>query len=136
MVLRSALVISEHAMVRDVVCSIVDRNGAIGPVVEASTGRDGRRLALEQRPDLTLVDEPLEGRLASEVAPPLREVAPDTRLVLFTTHIDNPYAAAAFEAGARAYLLKERLHSDLDAAISTVLAGDRYLGQPFALPLG
>lgn len=132
--LRSALVISEYAIVRAVVLASLGRMSAIGSVLEAPSRNRGIRLALEHQPDLTLVDEPLEGRLASALTPSLREVAPQTSVILLTLHTDEPYAGAAFDAGAAGYLRKDRLHTDLDAAIAAVLAGDRYAGSPFARP--
>jgi len=112
--------------------------------------RAGLRFALESTPELEIVGEAENGRMAVERA---NELEPDvvlmdvvmppgngmeaTRQILEThagikvlalsMHLDARFAKAMLGAGAAGYLLKSEAFEELGAAIRTVLAGKTYL---------
>jgi DNA-binding NarL/FixJ family response regulator len=57
----------------------------------------------------------------------LRESLPGTPVIILTMHDDAGHVKAAFEAGARGYLVKSSAPRELFEAIRVVLAGGRYL---------
>lgn len=54
----------------------------------------------------------------------LSQKLPTTKIVFFSTHDDAAYAAAAFEAGASGFLVKQRT-SDLTSLLTRILHGER-----------
>jgi two-component system nitrate/nitrite response regulator NarL len=82
---------------------------------EASTGEQGVELARETQPDLVVLDHFLEGPTTGlQVAPLIKEVAPQARIILFSSH------DLAVEAGQTpsvdAFVAKRDIHSLLAVA--------------------
>jgi DNA-binding NarL/FixJ family response regulator len=81
----------------------------------------------EARPDVALVDyrmPRLEGR---ELLARLRDEAPETLVAVYTGAGDEQLVREAFEAGARAVVLKDAPLTDLARALKTIQEGERYL---------
>lgn len=94
--------------------------------VVASVGDGAALLSVAQvaDPDLIILDFSLAFLDALTVARHLREAAPRTKVVFFTTHEDPDYVQAAFDAGAVGYLVKQRTN-DLHHLLSRILRGER-----------
>jgi DNA-binding NarL/FixJ family response regulator len=60
-----------------------------------------------------------------ETARRLKEAGSETRIVFLTVHDDPDFAREALEAGALGYVIKQRIASDLVAAIKKAHAGRR-----------
>jgi DNA-binding NarL/FixJ family response regulator len=50
-----------------------------------------------------------------------------SRIVFLTVHTDPDYARSAFAAGASGYVTKARLATDLIPALTSALAGERFV---------
>jgi DNA-binding NarL/FixJ family response regulator len=89
--------------------------------------RDGDE-AVEQidalSPTIAVVDVAMPHLSGIEVA---RRVGSRTAIVLYTAHGEEALLSEAFDAGARAFVLKEAPLTDLRRAIETVLAGGTYV---------
>ena len=57
----------------------------------------------------------------------LVEASPHTRVLALSMHKDSVYVREILRAGARGYLLKDAIDSDLVAAVRAVAAGEGYL---------
>ena len=57
----------------------------------------------------------------------MREVSPDTRVVILTMQEDPEFARQALRAGAAGYVLKEAADDELVTAVRRVAAGETYL---------
>lgn len=92
-------------------------------VLEAATGPDGLRLALEQRPALVLCDIMLPGCDGYEVLAALRANAATaaTPFIFLTAKTEPPDVRAGMNLGADDYLPKPVARADLLAAIRTRL---------------
>jgi len=99
--------------------------------------QDGER-AIEAadrlNPDLLLLDISMPVLSGIEAAARLgiNESACQAKLIFVTVHQDPDYVEAAFEAGARGYVLKHRLALDLLPAIHEVLQGRTFVSPPMA----
>lgn len=91
-------------------------------------GRDAVDEVQRLDPDVLVIDISmpiLDGlRAASRLSLNCR-----TKVVFLTLHGDRAFIAAAFSAGASAYVLKSKMATDLVPAIREVLRGRRYLSQ-------
>ena len=94
------------------------------------TATDGRAL-LEQaevrRPDLVIADISMPGINGIEVTRRLRDLLPETRILILSIHTDPEWAKAAFDAGARGYLTKDSAPKEIETAVREVLKGHFYL---------
>ena len=91
---------------------------------------DGRALveaAASSRPDLAIVDISMPLLNGIEAAQRVKEVSPETKLIIVSMHDATAYVQAAFKAGASGYLLKRSATDELEQAIRTVLAGNYYV---------
>ena len=83
------------------------------------------------QPALTLLDFAPSFGDALAATRQLAQLLPATKIVFFSTHDDAAYAAAAFEAGAAGFLVKQRT-SDLTSLLTRILRGER-IQHPAAL---
>lgn len=81
-------------------------DGRFEVVGEASDGDEAIGLVSELRPDLVILDRNMPGCGGLETIGPLREVAPDTAVVLYTAQSDSATHHAVLAAGALDVLTK------------------------------
>jgi DNA-binding NarL/FixJ family response regulator len=106
-----------------------DEGDVVGAV---NNGRALLAAAVHLKPDVILVDVSMPLLNGIDACARLRALVPSSRVIVLTMHADRSYAAAAFEAGAAAYVLKGSATSELVQAIHAVCRGRRYLAR--ALP--
>ena len=88
--------------------------------------RDGRRAleaVRESKPDVLVLDISMPAMNGIETAHRLKEAGTQVRIVFLTVHDDPDFAREALEAGALGYEIKQRIGSDLVAAIKKAHAG-------------
>lgn len=96
---------------------------------------DGESLVLaaqHYQPALALLDFTPSFGDALAASRQLSQKLPTTKVVFFSTHDDAAYAAAAFEAGAAGFLVKQRT-SNLTNLLTRILRGER-IQHPATLP--
>jgi two-component system, NarL family, response regulator len=120
------LVADDHPALVAAISSFLEANGC-EVVGRAADGYAALLGVQETRPDVALVDyrmPRLEGR---ELLTRLRDEAPETLVAVYTAAGDEQLVRDAFEAGARAVVLKDAPLTDLARALETIQAGERYL---------
>lgn len=75
------------------------------------------------RPDVVLMDILLPGMSGIECTARLKELLPDTQVIIFTAVDDRKLVFMAFEAGADGYLLKRTMPAELQSALLNVVRG-------------
>jgi DNA-binding NarL/FixJ family response regulator len=96
----------------------------VAVVAEASTAEEAVAAAAEHEPDVVVLSFELPDKPASELCSALREQSPTMPIVVLSEHEDGRSVSAAVDAGAAAYLLKDREDVDVADAIRRVLAGE------------
>ncbi len=126
--IRIALV-DDQEVVRAGLRALAERDGDIEVTAEASTGKEGLRVARSHRPDVILMDirmPDLDGLAATAAIvadPELRSV----RVLVLTTFDEDEHVFGAIRAGAAGFLLKDVSPVELRRAIRVVAAGDSLL---------
>jgi DNA-binding NarL/FixJ family response regulator len=77
--------------------------------------------------DLVVLDISMPVIDGIEAARRLRSAGCQAKIVFLTVHRDPEYVQAGFAAGARGYVIKNRLVSDLPLALREVLAGRSFV---------
>ena len=90
---------------------------------EAESGHEGVRLAEAVKPEIVIMDVSMPGMNGLEATRIIRNVLPDTKILLLTLHSSVELVRSAFRAGARGYVLKSDAEGELIRALN-VLAGD------------
>jgi DNA-binding NarL/FixJ family response regulator len=85
-------------------------------------GADAVRNAVKLRPELVLLDVLMPSLDGIQVARKLHSFDKGIKIVMLTGLEDEKFVQAALGAGAKGYVFKRRLSTDLIAAINAVLA--------------
>jgi DNA-binding NarL/FixJ family response regulator len=122
------LVADDQAIIRDGLVTVLGLLPDIEVVGAAADGREAVALAVEQHPDVVLMDlrmPVLDGVAATSR---LRADVPDAAVLVLTTYADDESILAALRAGAKGYLTKDAGRAELAAAVRSVARGQAILG--------
>lgn len=129
----TVLLAENHTLVRQGIKALLaehpDRFEVIG---EAENGRVAVSLVDQLRPDVAVLDlsmPQMDGIMATQE---IRNVCPETRVIVLTMHVTESFVRGALVAGAQGYLLKDALGSELCLAIEAVAQGKAYLSPAVA----
>lgn len=101
-------------------------------VGEATTGGEAIRLAVEQQPDVILMDINMPGLNGIEATRRIVTASPHIGILMLTMFEDDDSVFAAMRAGARGYLLKGALKAEILRAIQAVSNGGVIFGAAVA----
>jgi two-component system, NarL family, response regulator NreC len=121
------LLADDHTVVRDGLRALLERQADMTVVAEAADGRDSVRLAEEQNPDVVVMDIAMPNMNGIEATRRILASCPGTAVVILSMHQDESYVLRSLKAGAKGYLLKDSLRSDVIEAIRAVALGRSYL---------
>jgi two-component system NarL family response regulator len=121
------LVVDDHFVVRMGVTTLVNAQDDMTVVGEAANGKQGVELFRSCRPDVTLMDLRMPEMNGVAAITAIRAEFPDARIIVLSTYDGDEDIYRAFQAGARAYLLKDMHHDELVNAIRAVHQGQRFI---------
>ena len=121
------LLADDHTFVRDGLRALLDKQPDMTVVAEAADGRDSVRLAEEQSPDVVIMDIAMPNMNGIEATRRILAFNPQTAVVILSMHQDESYVLRSLKAGAKGYLLKDSLRSDVIEAIHAVAQGRSFL---------
>jgi DNA-binding NarL/FixJ family response regulator len=96
-------------------------------VGEAGNGREALDLAGQLQPDVIVMDVAMPELNGIEATRRVADLSPRSRVLALSMHKDSVYVREILRAGARGYLLKDSISSDLLAAVRAVARGEGYL---------
>ena len=118
------MIADEHALFRQALRIVLERERDLEVVGEARTGSDAIVQAERVRPDIAVVSAMLAGVNCASVTASIRQRAPGCRVIVLTDETDQAALHRAIESGSSGYLTKEMPMTDLIAAIRDVHRGD------------
>jgi len=121
------LVVDDHTIVRDGICTLLALAGDIEVVGEASNGSDALKMVKELEPDVVLMDIAMPIMDGLEATRRICKEFPRTRVLVLTQYDDKEYVFPVIEAGAVGFISKAAASSELAAGIRAVYQGDSYL---------
>jgi DNA-binding NarL/FixJ family response regulator len=121
------LVVDDHPIVRQGLVAYLGTRDDITVVGEAADGHGAVAAAARLRPDVVLLDLVMPRMDGVEATRRLRELVPDTRVLVLTSFAAEDQVMDAVRAGAAGYLLKDVEPADISAAIGAVHRGDAFL---------
>jgi DNA-binding NarL/FixJ family response regulator len=121
------LLVEDHEIFRKGLRALLEADGRILIVGEASDGRDAVIQAAALTPDVAILDLSMPGMNGTEAVPLILKRSAKTKIVVLTANNALEYVRATLDAGASAYVLKEDSHQDLISAINSALAGKVFL---------
>ena len=131
MIIRVALA-EDQRMVREALAALLSAEPDITIVGEATTGPQALQVALEQQPDVLVLDIGLPGMDGFEVARAVRQRLPGVRVLALSGHADGPSVREMLKAGAGGYVDKSAALNELVQAIRVLMQGRPYVSPELA----
>lgn len=126
------LIVDDHVLVREALCSILEDEPDIDVVGQASDGESALTLCRELHPQVVLMDIALPDISGIEVTRRLSDENNPVRVLALSTHIDRRFVTRMVEAGAAGYINKAASKQELLSGIRAVAGGSSYLSQNVA----
>ena len=95
---------------------------------EASDGLAAVQKAVEQKPDLILLDIELPILNGFEAARQIRKLVPESKIIFLSLESSADVVQEALSIGAWGYVVKARAGTELVAALEAVISGKRFVG--------
>ena len=121
------LTVDDHPLFRAGVAALLGTQADMLLVAEAGNGREGVQHFRTHRPDVALMDLQMPEMNGLEATIAIRAEFPDARIIVLTTYVGDVQVLRALQAGARAYLLKTLVDTELLATIRSVHSGKKAL---------
>jgi DNA-binding NarL/FixJ family response regulator len=115
----------DHHLVVEALRSTLKRRYEI--VAVAHNAADILQAVEEHQPDLLLLDLSLPERNGLEIIPDVRRIAPNTRTIVVTMHLDRVLAESSLTAGAMGFVPKDAGLKELEKAIHSVMRGANFI---------
>ena len=133
--MKSALVIDDHPITH-LGANRLLRELGYERIGQAMSGEDAlAQLSGGGAPDLIVLDISLPGRGGLDLVTPLRDAAPDARILVFSMNDQTGFAARALQAGAQGFLSKNAPPADFRDAVRMLEGGEFYLSPKHAMAL-
>jgi len=129
------LIADDHALVREGLRSMLANQPDLQIVGEAKDGEEALNLCRRFRPELVLMDVRMPKMDGLEATRAIKEVSPQTAILMVTTYESQEYLVEAIKAGAAGYLLKETTKGQLLSTVRRVLDGETPLSEELAMQL-
>jgi len=107
------LTVDDHALLRKGIAALVNAEPDMKLVAEASNGAAAITEFKKHRPDVTLMDLQMPEMSGIEATIAVRGDFPNARIIILTTYPGDAQVVRALKAGARAYLSKDQVNTDL-----------------------
>jgi DNA-binding NarL/FixJ family response regulator len=120
----SLLIVDDHPVVLEGLRQVVDNEPDIA-LVDAVGSAEHARVVVDRHPvDVVLVDVSLPGSSGIDLCRELGERHPEVRVLMLTSASDDVTVQAAFQAGARGFLIKDVSGRTIVEAIRAVARGE------------
>jgi DNA-binding NarL/FixJ family response regulator len=114
------LLADDHDVVRRGLKELLEEQVGWQVCAEAASGREAVERAVQTRPQVAVIDFSMPDLNGLEATRRIREMVPDTEILMFTMHESEELIRAALSAGARGYLLKSEASRQLIPAVESL----------------
>lgn len=121
------VLVDDHAVLRAGLTALLNAEADMAVIGEAGDGITSLRVVADQQPDVVLLDINMPQMSGLEALTQLRQVAPQSRILVLTMHDDQTYLRQVLAQGGAGYVLKQAADSELLTAIRTVYHGGAFL---------
>ena len=121
------LIVDDHPLLREALRRALDGKRDMEIVAEAGDGEEAVKLTSELKPDVVIMDIVMPKLNGIEATKKIKEVTPNTAVLILTAYNDEEYILGLLDAGAAGYLLKSARGSDLVEAVRAIQAGESVL---------
>ncbi|MBR2401680.1 MAG: response regulator transcription factor [Lachnospiraceae bacterium] len=127
------MIADDHAIIREGIKNLLEFDGKIKVVEQASNGEECLELLKEKDVDVLLLDVNMPKKNGLEVLEALRNKGSNIKIIILTVHNEIEYLERAMDLGVNGYILKDSSSAELINAIERVSDGENYI-QPDLIP--
>jgi len=120
------IIADDHQLLIDGLRSLLDKKSQIKVVGVAKDGMEAATIALEQKPDIAILDVSMPKLNGIDTARRIIRDLPETKVLMLSMHAEKRYIQEALRVGARGYILKESAASEVIEAINSVMRGELF----------
>lgn len=128
------IIADDHLMVREGIKQLIELEGDIKVIGEATDGIECLEKIKLLSPDVVLLDINMPNMNGLQVLEKIKKEELNTKVLILTIHNEVEYLMKAVEIGVSGYLLKDSDSAELRKAIISVYKGENYI-QPSLTPL-
>ena len=121
------LIADDHAVLRDGMRHVLEREQDIEVIGDAGDGEEAVRLATCLNPDVAIIDITMPQLDGIEATRQIKALCPNVTVLILTAYDDEQFIFSLLEAGAAGYLLKSVRAQQLIDAVRAVNAGETVL---------
>lgn len=126
------LLADDHIIVRAGLRRLIEDDGDMTVIAEATDGQEAIRKAGDTLPDVAVIDISMPGMDGLEVISQLKSMYPRLPVLILTMYEEEQYVVRAIGEGAMGYVTKRSAPEELVEAIRKVCGGGRFLSEPAA----
>lgn len=121
------VIVEDFVAFRRSICSILAKMENLQVICEVSDGLEAVQKSEELKPDLILLDIGLPKLNGLQAAREIRRLAPESEIIFISQESSPDLVQEALGLGAKAYVAKSRVGSDLLLAVEEVLQGRQFV---------
>lgn len=129
----NVMLVDDHSMIREGLKQLLEFDGTIKVVGEASNGVECLEKIYVCNPDVLLLDINMPEMNGIEVLKKMKADNSQIKVLILTVHNEMDYLMKAVDIGVDGYILKDSESSELKKAIMAVKDGENYI-QPSLIP--
>ena len=126
------LLVDDHKILRDGICSIVKGYPDMEVIGEAADGKTALRQVEKLSPDVVIMDISMPDLNGIEATRRIIANHPNIKVIALSMHHDKQFVSEIFKAGASGYLLKDCAFDELEHAVNIVMDGKTYINPQIA----
>ena len=126
------LLVDDHKILRDGICSIVKGYKDMEVIGEAADGKTALRLVDELSPEVVIMDISMPDLNGIDATRRIIADHPKIKVIALSMHHDKQFVSEIFKAGASGYLLKDCAFDELEHAVRIVMDGKTYINPQIA----
>ena len=126
------MIVDDHALFRRGLEMVLDEEGDIELVGQASDGTEAVEKAAESLPDVVLMDIRMPRSSGIEACRAMKEAAPSAKIVILTISDEEEDLFEAIRAGASGYLLKDIPLDEVADTVRAVYGGQSLINPSMA----
>ncbi len=121
------LLVEDHALVRAGLRALLERDGDIFVLGEASNGQEGLEMTRALKPDVVVMDIMMPRLNGIQAAEHIQSLKLPAQVLLLSMYSEAGLVHQALQSGAKGYVLKTSVSEELLEAVRVVARGETYL---------
>lgn len=122
----SVVIADDHHVVREGIALVLEQEGDIKVVGQASNGEEAVTMIMQLSPDVAILDISMPKLNGIQTAQKLIRDGFKGKILMLTQYDKEEYVREAIQTGASGYLLKDSIKDDVITAIRKIISGETF----------